>query len=46
MKLLVTINPNITPEFLIEIVLTYVSVHFDSIKDMVSCKLCYTAMYI
>ena len=35
MGLLLTIDPN-TPEFLTEIVLTYVATNFDNIKDMVS----------
>ena len=38
MKLLFTIDPDTTPEFVTEIILTYVAEHFDSIKDMVSCS--------
>ena len=37
MKLLLTIDPDTTPEFVMEIILTYVAEHFDNIKDMVSC---------
>lgn len=35
MKLLLTIDPDTTPEFVIEIILTYVAEHFDSIKNEV-----------
>lgn len=36
MDLLLTFDPDTTPEFETEIILTYVAEHFDSIKDMVS----------
>ena len=37
MNLLPVIDPDTTPEFVTEIILTYVAEHFDSIKNMVSC---------
>ena len=36
MNLLLMIDPDVTPDFLIEIILTYVAKNFDNIKDMVS----------
>ena len=36
MKLLFTIDPDTTPEFVTGIILTYVLKNFDNIKDMVS----------
>ena len=47
-KLLLAIDPDTTPEFVTEIILTYVAEHFDNIKDMVSCiVICQAAnMYV
>ena len=36
MNLLLTIDPETTPEFVTEIILTYIAKNFDNIKDMVS----------
>ena len=35
MKLLFTIDPDTTPEFVTGIILTYIGKNFDNIKDMV-----------
>ena len=40
MNLLLTIDPDATPDFLTKIILTYIAENFDNIKDMVS-KLSY-----
>ena len=36
MNLLLTIDPETTPEFVTEIILAYIAQNFDNIKDMVS----------